>query len=180
MKKIIILLVFFLGSISLTAQEVEPEGVAEAEETLPKTTYYFIRHAEKDRSNPTNEDPHLTQQGLLRAAKWSYVMEAVKFDAVYSTDYNRTRETAMPTAEKNGIKDLILYDPSDMDMKGFFENTAGKTVLVVGHSNTTPSFVNTILGEEKYPQIDDTNNGHIYIVTILPSGEKTDVLLVVD
>ncbi len=25
------------------------------------TTYYFVRHAEKDRSNPENVDPELTQ-----------------------------------------------------------------------------------------------------------------------
>lgn len=180
MKKIILLMTILLGSMQLTAQDVEPEAMTAEDENLPKTTYYFIRHAEKDRSNPTDEDPHLTQQGLLRAAKWSYVLEAVKFDAVYSTDYNRTRETAYPTAEKNGIKMLTFYDPSDMDMKGFFENTAGQTVLVVGHSNTTPSFVNSILGKEKYPQIDDTNNGHLYIVTVLPTGEKTDVLLIID
>jgi len=27
------------------------------------TTYYLIRHAEKDRSNPDNKNPHLTDKG---------------------------------------------------------------------------------------------------------------------
>ena len=62
----------------------------------------------------------------------------------------------------------------------FASATKGQKVLVVGHSNTTPAFVNTILGERKYPNIDDNNNANLYIVTINPSGEKSDVLLVVD
>ena len=180
MKKILLLLLLFCGSLTLTAQEVETEAVMEEEASLPTTTYYLIRHAEKDRSDPTNKNPHLTQQGLLRAAKWSFVFEHVELDAVYSTDFNRTKETAMPTAEKNGIADLILYNPRDMDMKGFVENTAGQTVLIVGHSNTTPSLVNALIGQEKYQQIDDSNNANLYIVTVLPTGEKIDHLLVVD
>ncbi len=27
--------------------------------------YYLIRHAEKDRSNSNNKDPHLTEKGLI-------------------------------------------------------------------------------------------------------------------
>ena len=53
--------------------------------------------------------------------------------------------------------------------------TQGKTVLVVGHSNTTPAFVNTVLKERKYPDIDDNNNGNLYVVTIV--GETITVQL---
>jgi broad specificity phosphatase PhoE len=48
--------------------------------------------------------------------------------------------------------------------------TKGKTVLVVGHSNTTPAFVNKILGENKYEDINDNDNASLYIVTI--AGDK--------
>ena len=54
--------------------------------------------------------------------------------------------------------------------------TTGKTVLVVGHSNTTPQFANDILGEEKYPEINDDNNGNLYIVTI-QNKNKSSILL---
>ena len=46
-----------------------------------------------------------------------------------------------------------------------------KTVLVVGHSNTTPIFVNNILGEEKHKNMDDHDNASLYIVTIT-DGKK--------
>ena len=143
------------------------------------TTYYFIRHAEKNRGDANDKNPHLIQIGILRAAKWSLVFENVKFDAVYSTDYNRTKETAQPTAEKNGL-DVTIYDPRQLNSDEFITNTKGKTILVVGHSNTTPMFVNAVLGKKKHDNIDDSNNANLYIVTIASNGDKTDTLLVVE
>jgi len=143
------------------------------------TTYYFIRHAEKDRSNATDKDPNLLQKGIFRAAKWSYVLEHIKFNAVYSTDYNRTRQTAQPTAEKNNVE-ISIYNPNVLNSSEFIKNTKGKTVFVVGHSNTTPAFVNAVIGKEKYEDIDDNNNANLYIVTISGSGEISDTLLVVE
>lgn len=106
-------------------------------------------------------------------------MKNMEFDAVYSTDYNRTKQTAQPTAEKNELE-LTIYDPRNLDGKAFLEANKGKTVLIVGHSNTTPAFVNSVIGKEKYQGIDDNNNANLYIVTVTPSGEMSDVLLVVD
>jgi len=152
---------------------------SQEEKASETTTYYFIRHAEKNRSDATNKDPHLIQKGILRAAKWSFVLEHVKFDVVYSTDYNRTKETAQPTAETNGL-DITIYDPRQLNSDTFIANTKGKTVLVVGHSNTTPMFVNAVLGVKKHANIDDNNNANLYIVTISANGEKSDSLLVVE
>lgn len=156
-----------------------PVNAQEDTSTNQTSTYYFIRHAEKDKSDKSNKNPKLIMEGVLRAAKWSLVFDNVKFDAVFSTDYNRTRETAGPTAEKNGL-DLTIYDPRNMDIKTFLNSTKGKTILVVGHSNTTPTFVNSILGTKKYQNIDETNNANLYIVTISSSGDIIDTLLVVE
>lgn len=142
------------------------------------TTYYFIRHAEKDRTDPSDKNPHLTEVGIARANRWSDILGEVKFDAVYSTDYYRTKETAKPTATKNNIE-LKIYDPKNIDAESFKSDTIGKAVLIVGHSNTTPAFVNMIIGQNKYEDIDDSNNGNLYIVTI--SGEViSDQLLVIN
>ena len=141
------------------------------------TTYYLIRHAEKDRSDKTNRNPHLTEKGLKRADNWSNVLKDVKFDAIYSTDYNRTKETALPTAKANNLE-IKLYDPRKMASKEFLANTKGKNVLVVGHSNTTPMFVNALLSEKKYDMIADNNNGNLYIVTITNNSKSSSVLVV--
>ena len=171
MKRLIILCIVLLLTLPTFAQDSKSN-----EKT---TTYYFIRHAEKDRSDKTNKDPNLIQKGLLRAAKWSFVLENIEFDAVYSTNYNRTKQTAQPTAEKKGLE-VTIYDPRQLFSEEFANNTLGKTVLVVGHSNTTPAFVNAVLGTKKYDSIDDNNNANLYIVTISPSGEKSDTLLVIN
>ena len=180
MKNFLILTIALFFSFYGCAQDKGSEVETEPAIANEPATYYLIRHAEKDRSDPTNKDPNLTQQGLLRAVKWSYALGHVEFDAIYSTNYNRTMETAMPTAEKNGISELTMYDPRNMDIKAFLDETQGKTLLIVGHSNTTPDFVNKLLGSEKYEQIDDSNNANLYIVHVSATGEKTDYLLVID
>jgi broad specificity phosphatase PhoE len=173
MKQLLSLLLVITLTFTSCAQEKETEAPAET------STFYFIRHAEKDRTNMDDRDPKLKEEGLLRAAKWSLVLQNVTFDAVYSTDYNRTKQTAQPTAEKNGLE-LTLYDPSNLDGKAFLEANKGKTVLVVGHSNTTPAFVNAVLGEQKHQDMADDNNANLYIVTVSPSGEMSDIVLVVE
>ncbi|MUP46290.1 phosphoglycerate mutase [Gramella sp. BOM4] len=140
------------------------------------TTYYLIRHAEKDRSDSTNRDPQLTEAGQMRAENWAKILKDVEFDIVYSTDYNRTRQTAKPLAEKNGLE-TIIYDPETYYNEEFQQKTSGKKVLIVGHSNTTPQFVNAILGEKKYQDLDDSENGGLFIVQVAPDGTKTSQVL---
>lgn len=167
MRSLLILCFIVVFSLPSFSQNVEDKH-----ET---TTYYFIRHAEKDRSDKTNRNPNLTEAGKTRAIHWSEIFQNIKFDAVYSTQYNRTIQTATPTAEKNNLE-LQYYDPRTLYSEDFSKATRGKTVLVVGHSNTTPAFVNMILKDRKYPDIDDNNNGNLYIVTI-SEGHITDLVL---
>lgn len=93
------------------------------------------------------------------------MLKQYKFDAVYSTDYHRTKETALPTANANNIETTI-YNPRAFDLQKFVNETKGKTVLIVGHSNTTPMYVNSFIGENKYTQIQENDYGNLYIVTI--------------
>lgn len=170
MKPILLLLPFI---ILLTSCSEEKKN--DMQET-PITTYYLIRHAEKDRTDSTNRDPELTEAGRKRAESWAIILKDVDFDIVYSTDYNRTRQTAQPLAEKNKLE-TIIYDPEKYYNEEFQEKTSGKKLLIVGHSNTTPQFVNAILGEKKYEDLDDSENGGLFIVHVLPDGTKTSQIL---
>ena len=67
------------------------------------STFYFIRHAEKDRTDPNNVDPELNQDGLGRAMRWAEVLDPIPLDAIYSTDFDRTTMTAAPTSVKKDI-----------------------------------------------------------------------------
>ncbi|WP_405604585.1 SixA phosphatase family protein [Polaribacter sp. Asnod1-A03] len=129
------------------------------------TTYYLIRHAEKERTDDTNRNPNLNEKGLKRAENWAKHFKKIDLDAVYSTEYNRTQQTAKPTAESKNLE-IISYNPRNMYDSIFKVDTKGKTILVVGHSNTTPTFVNKILGEKKYEDMNDNDNASLFIVTV--------------
>ncbi|MCI2228463.1 histidine phosphatase family protein [Polaribacter sp. MSW13] len=133
------------------------------------TTYYLIRHAEKDKTDTTNRNPNLNEKGLERAIKWAERFKNVQIDAVYSTKYNRTLQTGTPTAVSKNLE-IKNYNPSKMYDSIFQKETKGKTVLIVGHSNTTPVFANKILGEKKYKDMDENDNSTLFIVTI--NGNK--------
>ena len=161
MKKLILTFIFLSLTLISYAQEI--------------TTYYFIRHAEKLRIDKTDKNPNLNFNGYKRAEAWKDVFSDVPFDAIYSTDYNRTKLTAKPTATSKNLP-ILLYNPNMMYSEAFQNNTKGKTVLVVGHSNTTNVFANKILGIEKYKEIKDNNNSNLYIVTI-SNGKISSILL---
>lgn len=135
------------------------------------STFYLIRHAEKVRSNPDDSDPKLNQKGLGRAMHWAEILADVDLDAIYSTDYNRTSMTAAPTSVKKNI-DVQYYDPSNLDITQFKTDNLNKNVLIVGHSNTTPEFVNKLIDEKRYSDIDDNENGILFIVQIV-NGRPT-------
>lgn len=129
------------------------------------TTYYLIRHAEKDRTNPENSNPPLNETGKERAQQWARYFDTISLDAVYATQYMRTEMTAKPTAESKNL-DVQSYDPNNLYGSDFREATHLKSILVVGHSNTTPSFVNKIMGVPKYKDMDDNDNSTLYVVKV--------------
>ncbi|MBU8976315.1 histidine phosphatase family protein [Lysobacter sp. MMG2] len=107
-------------------------------ETGAAMTFILVRHAEKaaDGSN----DPPLTDAGRARAQALAQRLSPVPVIAVYTTAFQRTRQTATPTAQEHGLP-LITYDakqPATEFAALLRERHAGQTVLVVGHSNTVP------------------------------------------
>ncbi|MGB5169940.1 SixA phosphatase family protein [Eudoraea sp.] len=139
------------------------------------STYYFIRHAEKDRTDPGNIDPELNQKGLGRAMHWAEILKDIPLDAIYTTDYERTAMTAAPSAVKQDLN-VTYYDPETVDINQFKNNHLGQNVLVVGHSNSTPTFVNKVLGEERYESMSDYDNGSLFIVQITGSDVSSQRL----
>ncbi|AVR45830.1 phosphoglycerate mutase [Christiangramia fulva] len=142
------------------------------------TTYYLIRHAEKN-GNVMTGNPDLTEKGLKRAENWAKVFKDVDFDAVYSTDFIRTIKTATPTAKAQNLE-VKLYDPKNLYSDDFQKATNGKTVLVVGHSNTTPKLANAILKNKKYQDLDETEFGALFIVEIFEDGTQTSKVLYIN
>ena len=127
-----------------------------------KTVVYLIRHAEKADSSA---DTNLSAAGLQRANNWATILQGVAFDAFYSTNYNRTRQTIQPTATSNG-KDVVLYNPSNFSLANIVSNHQGKNIFIVGHSNTIPALINAYIGQNIYQDMDETEFGNLYKVTV--------------
>lgn len=185
MEKFILFLLPFLLSTCFQ----NPENTSEIKKTEMKenlksdsqevTTYYFIRHAEKLTTNPDDRDPDLTEEGIRRSEKWAQVFKDVPFDLIYSSNYKRTMSTAKRIADAQE-KEIQQYDARKLNDTDFQQKTKGKTVLVVGHSNTNPAFVNYILEENKYNDIPESESGSLFIVSVLPNGTKTSHLIYIN
>ena len=132
------------------------------------TTFYLIRHAEKVRNDKSENNPDLNEKGILRAQNWKNYFSDKQISKIYSTNYTRTLKTVYPLAIENGIETLV-YSASNIKYDDFIKSNTGENTLVVGHSNTIPSFVNNLINDEYYNQIEDLNNSNLYIVSICGS-----------
>lgn len=135
------------------------------------TTIILVRHAEK---MDNSSDPGLSETGYKRADKLAAMFRNVEFDAVYTTDFKRTRETARPVAEANNLT-ISIYNYRDLpkEAKSLLEAHKGETILVSGHSNTTPAFANEILGYEHFEEnFNESDYGNLLLIIISSGGEK--------
>jgi 2,3-bisphosphoglycerate-dependent phosphoglycerate mutase len=158
--------IFFSGCNALRKQTIEDFG----EE--PVSTFILVRHAEKDYGG----DPVLTVQGTARAERLMEILKNTDLDAVYSTQTKRTMATGQPTADDHGLN-IIPYAPNQLEFfsKELKRLYKGKTVLVVGHSNTTPALANYLTNTNQFPRFSELDYTNLYVVT-LPRIGKPRVL----
>jgi broad specificity phosphatase PhoE len=139
------------------------------------TVVIIVRHADKA-AEPAN-DPPLTETGKERASALAALLKDAKVAAVMHTPTTRTRETARPTAEQFGLTmEVLPLGPAAIHAAAVAEAVrrhAGKTVVVVGHSNTVMPYI-AALGGPTRPNLCDHQYDGIY--TLIISGR--DVRLV--
>ena len=168
MRKILIVVsILMLGICALNAQ---------------KTIYYLVRHAEKDTSvagaTMMQANPPLSEKGIQRSTRLASLLEKENIDYIFSTKYLRTQSTAQPVATLIG-KEIQFYEItkgtafSDSIQQMPF---LGKTLLIIGHSNTIPPLVNALIKTNKYQNLSDNEYGFIYKV-IMESGQIKDTVL---
>jgi 2,3-bisphosphoglycerate-dependent phosphoglycerate mutase len=154
MKKVFVILLLFVSTLSF------------AQET---TTFILVRHAEK--ASDGTSDPALTEEGVARANNILSLFRQSDVTAIYSTNYKRTKMTVAPLADAKKIE-ITIYDPKDL--KGFslklLKDNSGGTIVISGHSNTTPTLANLLLDEEKFEQFEDNDYGNLLIITIDSNG----------
>jgi 2,3-bisphosphoglycerate-dependent phosphoglycerate mutase len=162
----------FLKQLFVFVLLLSAVSYASCQKTDGVTTIIIVRHAEKD----TGNNPPLSAVGILRAEKLSGKFPGVKPDLIYSSPYARTRQTATPWAEEAGVE-IQSYDPRNLpEFADLLKKQAGKTILVIGHSNTNPQLVNLLTNEETYSNLPETDYETIYEVTIKKDKTKVKVI----
>src|SRR5687768_641949 len=133
------------------------------------TTFILIRHAEK--GNDGTEDPDLTEQGISRAEKLSEMLRNTPIAAIYTTNYKRTRNTVAPLAKihDTNVQPYEAFKPDVIE--DMLEKHRGGTVVISGHSNTTPWTANLLTGSETYKDYAESEYGIILIVTVTGVGK---------
>ncbi|MES2881000.1 MAG: histidine phosphatase family protein [Bacteroidota bacterium] len=126
------------------------------------TTYYIVRHAEKEAATSMVTDVPLTAAGTQRAAALKDSLDN-KVSNLFSTDFVRTRSTAAPLVIA-GTRDLVIYSPVDTGFVTRLKAMNKKGILIVGHSNTVDNLVNELLGRTELSDLPETQYGDLFIV----------------
>jgi broad specificity phosphatase PhoE len=147
---------------------------ARAQARGDSTVVILVRHAEKAAAGGGffNSNPPLTPAGERRARDLYAIARRYGVDAIFVTQFQRTRQTAAPTAK--GLR----LTPRMVPMLGgevlaretvdsIFAHHAGQTVLVVGHQTSIPRMVE-LLGGPVLGDICSLSYSNLFIVVLSP------------
>ncbi|MDX5482547.1 MAG: histidine phosphatase family protein [Hymenobacteraceae bacterium] len=145
-----------------------------AEKMTQPTVVYLVRHAEKDISDPANQDPDLTAEGNTRAEALRSTLQGEEVAALYATKYIRTKNTLKPISEERQLE-VQQYEAHDFNSlkQQILENYQGKTVVVAGHSNTLLPIIEAFGARRPVAEITDSEYDYIFRVTVAPDGTAT-------
>jgi broad specificity phosphatase PhoE len=132
------------------------------------TSYYIVRHAEKDAGTTMTttviqtSDVPLSEKGMKMAQVLSKQLERKRIKQIYSTNTIRTKSTAEPLSKLIGIP-IQIYNNVDSSFVQRLKSQKGN-VLVVGHSNTVDDLVNALTNKKLLNDLPDAQYGDIFIV----------------
>ena len=139
------------------------------------TTFVLVRHAEK--ASDGTRDPALTAEGEERSGRLNELFKNADITAIYSSPYKRTRATVAPLAASTSLE-VKEYDPRGVAfISDIMKNHTGGTIVVSGHSNTIPFVANELLGNDRFAQLEDSDYGKIFIITVSEVGNGVLTLL---
>lgn len=153
---------------------------ATAQEEFKPITVFLIRHAERE--NEPRQDPPLKKEGVARSQELARLLSNAGIKAIFTSQFNRTKQTAEPLATKLGLTATPFTlksnpsNPREIAAESTAEVTnkilerAGESVLVIGHSNSIPDVIK-MLGGDVVPTIDERKFDDIFIVTVYAKGK---------
>lgn len=135
---------------------------------LEPTIVIVVRHAE--RGTAPADDPELTPAGTERALALVEALRDANVQVVLHTPRIRTRDTALPVARHFGLTPEIVplsAGASHVEaMAAAVRKHHGKTVVVVGHSNTIMQYIAALGGPRRSDLCDHQYNG-LYTLALI-------------
>jgi phosphohistidine phosphatase SixA len=122
----------------------------------------LVRHAERQSSG---SDPSLTAAGKRRAALLATMFAGAGVTAIFTSGAGRTKQTAAPLAAKVGVAPRQVDDSIAAARVQIL--AGGACVVVVGHSDTVPEFIEA-LGGPADVVIDDHEFDRMFVLTLKP------------
>jgi len=118
-------------------------------------TVIVVRHAERaDGGAGANTmtgkpaDPPLSAVGEARAAKLAAMLKDAGVNAIFTTEFKRTQDTAKPLAARLGLKTEVVAASDTAGLIARIKKDHAKDVVVIiGHSNTVPDIVKAFTGK---------------------------------
>ncbi len=127
------------------------------------TTVYIVRHAEKVNETDTTD---LTPAGYARATALADTLAEKGIDSIFTTPYERTRQTAQTLAERIGVP-LTDYPGKPTEaITNRVSHMRNKTVLVVGHSNTILEIARGLGAKPTMPKIESGDFDNLFRLKI--------------
>ena len=152
----------FLAVLLLTAVPVTAAAQA---------TAIVVRHAERLDSST---DSPLSSAGQARAARLAAMLKDAGISAIYTTERQRTTQTAQPLAEALRLAPRILkVEDIDGVVAAVRAARDADRILIVGHSNTVPTILQR-LGVGEAVTIGDDDYANLFVVT--PRGAAASVV----
>lgn len=140
------------------------------------TVVVIVRHAEKA-AEPRN-DPPLMPIGVERAQSLALALRDAQVAAVMHTPTVRTRETARPVAEAFGLTPQVLpLGPAAAHAVAVAEAVRrhpGRTIVVVGHSNTIMAYIEALGGPKRAELCDHQYDGLYTLVLDGPAARLVE------
>lgn len=135
-------------AMTVVASALVSNSALMAGETSQCDSYdvYVMRHLPK--VEVADKDPELSGAGHKMALALVDTEFMPKVDIGFSTDYQRTRQTLQPSSNRHQF-DVQIYDPRNNSslIETINSQYCGKTIIIVGHSNTTPAIVQALGGQ---------------------------------
>jgi broad specificity phosphatase PhoE len=134
-------------------------------------TIFLVRHADKISDAP---DALLSEGGHRRAQCLAKMLEEAHIQQIYTSDLQRTQQTAAPLAERLKLKPVAIPLSQPEDLIEAIRSEQATNFLVVWHGGTLPMILHA-LGAPEVAPIADPEYDRFFILT-LAKNEKHSLI----